>query len=103
MNTLIVKTHKTNGRAWAAWKVSEEKAKGLEYVVSVNRKQVTVYFVHDYVMGTFWDNDYQRAVFQLEELDESFDQDEADGVVGKLVKQGIDLFAAGWVIKLANV
>ena len=54
-------------------------------------------------MGTFWGNDYQRVVFELEELDESFDEDEANGVVGKLISQGIDLFAAGWVVKLATV
>ena len=102
-NVLIVKTHKTGGRAWAAWKITEDKAKDLEYVVSVNGKRVTVYFVHDYTMGTFWGQDYQRVVFDLEEMDESFDGDETNGVLGSLIKQGVDLFAAGWVVKLAEV
>lgn len=68
MNVLIVKTHRTNGRAWAAWKITEEKAKGLEYVLSVMRDSVTAYRVEDFVSGYFFDNEYKRVVFDLTEL-----------------------------------
>ena len=96
MNVLIVKTHKTDGRAWAAWKIKEEKAADLEYVVSVGRNTVQVYLVHDFVSGYFFGNSYTRVAFDLEEC-------EGEDIIANLKSQGINLFEAGWVLKFANV
>lgn len=93
---LIVKTHKTNGRAWAAWKITEASAKGIEYVVSVNGDHVTVYLAHDHVMGYFFGDNYQRAAFDLEEC-------EGADIIANLKNQGINLFEAGWVVKFASI
>ena len=94
MNTLIVKTHKTNGRAWAAWKIKEEKAKDLEYVVSVGRDNAIVYLVHDFESGYFFGNDYKRVVFDLEQC-------EGTDILESLKDE--DLFGSGWVLKFAKV
>ena len=95
-NVLIVKTHKTNGRAWAAWKIKEESAKDLEYVVSVGRKGAVLYRVHDYEFGYFFGNDYKRVVFDLEEIGNE------DNIIARLQSQ-TNLFEAGWVLKFASI
>ncbi len=52
-NVIIVSTTRTNGRAWCAWRIADSKINDIEYIVSDNNGERTVYRANSYIQGKF--------------------------------------------------